>query len=32
VEQKLMTHFKALLSPKEKKVSYDEFVNLARTA
>jgi trigger factor len=32
VEQKLMTHFTALLSPKEKKVSYDEFVNLARTA
>lgn len=32
VEQKLMTHFKALLSPKEMKVSYDEFVNLARTA
>jgi len=32
VEQKLMTHFKALLSPKERKVSYEEFVNLARTA
>lgn len=31
VEQKLMTHFKALLSPKENKVSYDAFVNLART-
>jgi trigger factor len=31
VEQKLMAHFKALLSPKEKKVSYEEFVNLART-
>jgi trigger factor len=32
VEQKLMTHFKALLSPKEQRLSYDEFVNLARTA
>jgi trigger factor len=32
VEQKLITHFKALLSPKENKVSYDAFVNLARTA
>ncbi len=32
VEQKLITHFKALLSPKENKVSYDTFVNLARTA
>ena len=31
VEQKLMAHFKALLSPKESKVSYEEFVNLART-
>lgn len=31
VEQKLMAHFKALLSPKERKVSYEEFVNLART-
>ncbi len=32
VEQKLITHFKALLSPKENKVSYDTFVTLARTA
>lgn len=32
VEQKLMAHFKAMLSPKEKKVGFDEFVNLARTA
>ena len=32
VEQKLMTHFKALLSPKEHRLGYDEFVNLARTA
>lgn len=31
VEQKLIAHFKALLSPKESKVSYEEFVNLART-
>lgn len=31
VEQKLMAHFKALLSPKESKMSYEEFVNLART-
>ena len=32
VEQKLNTHFKALLSPKEEKVSFDAFVTLARTA
>lgn len=32
VEQKLNTHFKALLSPKEEKVSFDTFVTLARTA
>lgn len=32
VEQKLTAHFKALLSPKETKVTFDEFVNLARTA
>ncbi len=32
VEQKLTIHFRTLLEPKEKKVSYDEFVNLARTA
>jgi trigger factor len=31
VDQKMMTHFKAMLSPKEKKVPFDEFVNLART-
>ncbi len=31
VEQKMMTHFKALLSPKEEVVSYDAFVNLARS-
>ena len=32
VEQKLIVHFKTLLSPAEKRMSYDEFVNLARTA
>jgi trigger factor len=32
VEQKLMVHFRTLLSPPEKRMSYDEFVNLARTA
>lgn len=32
VEQKLTAHFKAMLSPKEQKLSFDEFVNLARTA
>ncbi|MBX2974160.1 MAG: trigger factor [Flavobacteriales bacterium] len=32
VEQKLNQHFKALLSPKENKVSFDTFVTLARTA
>ena len=32
VQQKLTVHFKTLLEPKEKKVSFDEFVNLARTA
>ncbi|HNR55554.1 MAG TPA: trigger factor [Flavobacteriales bacterium] len=32
VEQKLNTHFKALLSPKEEKLSFDAFVTLARTA
>lgn len=32
VEQKLNKHFKALLSPKENKVSFDSFVTLARTA
>ncbi len=32
VEQKLMVHFKNMLSPKEKRMTFDEFVNLARTA
>jgi trigger factor len=32
VEQKLITHFKTLLEPKERTMSYDEFVTLARTA
>ena len=32
VEQKLMVHFKNMLSPKEKRMGFDEFVNLARTA
>ncbi|MCB0771788.1 MAG: trigger factor [Flavobacteriales bacterium] len=32
VERKLITHFKAMLSPKEKRMSMDEFINLARTA
>lgn len=32
VDQKLTVHFKAMLAPKEKKVGFDEFVNLARTA
>lgn len=32
VDQKLTIHFKTLLSPPEKRMSYDEFVNLARTA
>jgi trigger factor len=32
VEQKLMAHFKNMLTPKENKLSFDEFVNLARTA
>ncbi len=31
VEQKLMVHFKNMLSPKEKRMGFDEFVNLART-
>lgn len=31
VEQKLMVHFKTLLQPTERKMSYEEFVNLART-
>lgn len=32
VEQKMMAHFKNMLSPREKRMSFDEFVNLARTA
>jgi len=32
VDQKLTTHFKAMLEPKEKVMSLEEFVNLARTA
>ena len=32
VQQKISLHFRALLEPEEKKVSFDEFVNLARTA
>ena len=32
VQQKLTIHFRTMLEPKEAKVSYDEFVNLARTA
>ena len=31
VEQKLMVHFKTLLQPAERRMSYEEFVNLART-
>lgn len=32
VEQKLTAHFKAMLSPQENRLSFDDFVNLARTA
>lgn len=32
VEQKLMAHFKNMLTPKDRRLSFDEFVNLARTA
>ncbi|WKZ66104.1 MAG: trigger factor [Flavobacteriales bacterium] len=32
VQQKLTIHFSTLLEPKEHRVSYDEFINLARTA
>lgn len=32
VDQKLIAHFKAMLSPKEKRMPFEEFVNLARTA
>lgn len=31
VEQKLLTHFKNMLAPKEKRYPFDEFVNLARS-
>lgn len=31
VERKLMAHFQAMLSPKEKKIALDDFINLART-
>ncbi|MCB0794722.1 MAG: hypothetical protein KDB88_08295 [Flavobacteriales bacterium] len=31
VDQKLMVHFLTLLEPREKEVSYEDFVNLART-
>lgn len=32
VEQKLVNHFKEMLSPKEKTISYDDFVNLAKNS
>lgn len=32
VDRKLVAHFTAMLSPKEKKLSLDDFVNLARTS
>ena len=32
VQQKLTVHFKTLLEPKEKKVNFEEFITLARTA
>ena len=32
VDQKITAHFKAMLSPQEKRMSFDDFVNLARTA
>lgn len=32
VERKLITHFKAMLSPKEERMSLDAFITLARTA
>lgn len=31
VEQKLMVHLRTLLQPQERRISYEEFVNLART-
>jgi len=30
VEEKLVNHFKEMLSPKDKSISYDDFVNLAQ--
>lgn len=32
VDQKLTVHFRTLLQPRERRVSYEEFVTLARTA
>lgn len=32
VERKLIAHFRAMLSPQEKKMPFDDFVKLARTA
>jgi len=32
VDRKLTAHFKAMLSPTEKRMAFDDFVNLARTA
>ena len=32
VEQKLLVHFRNMLSPKERRLPFDAFVNLARTA
>jgi hypothetical protein len=32
VDQKLSVHFRTLLQPRERRVSYEEFVTLARTA
>ena len=32
VDQKLTAHFKAMLSPKENRLAFDDFVNLARKA
>ncbi len=32
VDQKLTVHFRTLLQPKERRMSYEEFVTLARTA
>ena len=32
VEQKLLVHFKNMVSPKERRLPFDAFVNLARTA